>query len=172
MRARSAVPLSLRRAGESDRGLLFEWINDPLTRQQSFSTGPVSWETHCAWLAAALADPQRLLYILLGPSDEPVGQVRFEPSSAGETVISVALAPSWRGRGLAAPAIRLATSRARRDAQIGVIHAYIRPDNQASCRAFARAGYLRGEPADIGGSAAVHFTHAPPAGSRPGTATR
>ncbi len=161
MRASAGVPLSIRAAEEADRTLLFEWANDPVTRAASFSSGRIPWETHCAWLAALLADPNRRLYILLAPNDEPVGQARFDGFGAGEAVISMAIAPGWRGRGLAAPAIRLATSRAREDGGVGVIHAYIRPVNEMSRRAFTTAGYVERERTEVAGSEAVHCVALP-----------
>lgn len=152
------MPLSIRAAGPADRELLFAWANDPVTRAQSFSSGVIPWETHCAWLAAVLADPARFLYILLAPREEPIGQARFDRSGEREAVISVSLAPGWRGRRLAAPAIRLATDRAKRDAGFVAIHAYTRPGNQASRRAFVRAGYIERGPTTIGGTEAVHLS--------------
>lgn len=158
MRSPASVPLSIRPAIEADRALLFEWANDPVTRAQSFSSGAITWEAHCAWFAGVIADPDRRLYLLLAPRDEPVGQARFDPSGARDAVISLALAPAWRGRGLAATAIRLATERARREAGFVVIHAYIRPGNAASRKAFARAGYTERGPAQVRGQEAVHLT--------------
>lgn len=151
------MPLSVRPAVAADRELLFAWANDPLTRAQSFSPAPISWETHCTWLASVLGDPGRLLYLVVAPAEEPVGQVRFDASGSGEAVISIALAPSWRGRGLAASAIRLAMDRARRDAGIVRVHAYIRPGNRVSRQAFARAGFAELEETVVRGDAAVHL---------------
>lgn len=158
MRGAAAVPLSVRPAVESDREILFAWANDPLTRAQSFSRTPIPWETHCAWLASVLDDPGRLLYLVVAPADEPVGQVRFDGSGSGEAVISISLAPAWRGRGLAASAIRLAMDRARRDAGVVRVHAFIRPENRVSRQAFARAGYTEAEETAVHGQPAVHLT--------------
>lgn len=158
MRGTAAVPLSVRPAVAADRELLFAWANDPLTRAQSFSRAPIPWETHCAWLASVLGDPHRRLYLVVAPAEEPVGQVRFDGCGSGEAVISISLAPAWRGRGLAAPAIRLAMERARRDAGIVRVHAFIRPENRVSRQAFARAGYTEVSETAVHGEAAVHLT--------------
>jgi RimJ/RimL family protein N-acetyltransferase len=160
VRENLAVPLSVRPAVLEDRELLFAWANDPLTRAQSFSPAVIPWDTHCAWLASVLDDPGRLLYVVVGAADEPVGQVRFDGCGSGEAVISISLAPAWRGRGLAASAIRLAMDRARRDAGIVKVHAFIRPGNRVSRQAFARAGYLEVEEIAVQGEAAVHLTGA------------
>lgn len=151
------MPLAIRKAREADRALLFEWANDPVTRAQSFSCEIIPWEAHCTWFTTVLADPNRFLYILLAPSEEPIGQARFDRSGDREAVISVSLAPAWRGRRLAAPVIRLATDRARRDAGLALVHAYIRPGNHASRRAFATAGYDEEGGTTIAGAEAAHF---------------
>jgi len=140
--AEIAAPLSLRLAAQGDRALLFEWANDPVTRANSFTPDPVPWETHCSWLAGVLRDPHRRLYLVLGPGDEPVGQVRFDRRGEHEAEISMSLAPTRRGQGLAARVIRLATDRAKEDAGFQTVHAFIKPANEVSRRAFARAGYV------------------------------
>jgi RimJ/RimL family protein N-acetyltransferase len=152
------VPLAIRPAEAADARLLFEWVNDPVTRAQSFSSGWIDWTTHSAWVSRVLADPARLLFIILAPGDEPVGQARFEPGRGGETVISISLAPAWRGRGLGALAIRLATDRARRELGLERVHAYIRTGNIASRRAFASAGYKEEGATRVRGKEAVHLT--------------
>jgi RimJ/RimL family protein N-acetyltransferase len=117
--------------------MVFEWANDPVTRANSFAPHAIAWDVHCAWFDCILRDPDRRLYIIL-ESDEPVGQARLESCGGGGSEISVSLAPAWRGRRLAAEAIRLVTARAGGD----LVHAYVKPGNDASRRAFLRAGYV------------------------------
>jgi len=137
--------LSLRRAARGDAARLFEWANDPVTRAQSFSTNPIAWDEHCAWLEQTLTDPSRYLYIveLDGGSGaaEPVGQVRFDASGDGTAGVSLSLAPAWRGRGLAATALRLAITRVMSESGISIVRALVKPSNDASIRSFLRAGF-------------------------------
>lgn len=114
-----------RPATRDDAALLFAWANDPETRRQSFTTEPIAWETHVAWLERRLADS----LILIFENPEPVGVVRIQ-----DGVISITVAPEHRGKGYATPMIREA-------AQPGTI-AEVKPDNVASLRAFAAAGFV------------------------------
>jgi RimJ/RimL family protein N-acetyltransferase len=130
--------LVLRPATRADARLLFGWANDPSTRAASFSSAPIPWETHVAWLDRRLADPECRLWI--GEADRwAVGTVRVERRH-GDIEISVTIAPDARGRGLAAPLIRLGTSSWLAD-HPGPVLAYIKPGNAASIRAFSSAGY-------------------------------
>ncbi|MBB2924152.1 GNAT family N-acetyltransferase [Cellulomonas cellasea] len=136
----------LRPATAADARLLFTWANDPATRAQSFSTGPIAWESHVAWFERVLADPARVLW-LLEDDGRPVASIRFEArGGAGEpgdadAVVSVQAAPDARGRGYGRRVVAEATAlyvsaTARR------VVAEIRPSNTASARVFEAAGYV------------------------------
>jgi RimJ/RimL family protein N-acetyltransferase len=149
------VSLSLRRVEAGDCQLLWEWANDPLTRQQSLSSASIPWEEHQRWFAHKLQDPACVLLLVLDEHKDPVGQVRFEPDADGRAVISVSIAPSHRGRGLAAISIKQACETLRRIRAPVTIVAYIRRDNLRSQQAFTRAGFAAPEPVDYQGHAMV-----------------
>lgn len=136
--------MSLRPAGPDDARLLFEWVNDPETRRQSFTTAPVAWEEHVAWFGRVLADPDRVLWLLC--ADAPVASIRFD-AEGGRAVVSVQVAPERRreghGRRIVAEASALYTSVTGR-----VLDAHIKPDNLASIAVFEKAGYTRVEDTD------------------------
>jgi RimJ/RimL family protein N-acetyltransferase len=123
--------MKLRPATAKDAQALFDWRNDPVTRAMSVSGDPVDWEEHLLWLESALASPVRS--ILIAEDGVPHGTVRLDRDI--RTEVSITLAPSARGLGLAAPILRLAT-----DGR-GPFVARIRPDNAASRRAFEAAGF-------------------------------
>jgi UDP-2,4-diacetamido-2,4,6-trideoxy-beta-L-altropyranose hydrolase len=130
------VSVTVRPAAPADSRMVFEWRNDPVTMQASRSTGEVPWETHEAWYASVLAEPQRHLLVGEAPgpaaADEPagyvpgsghgsaagheaVGVVRFDAMPAGTPgpeapparwEVSINLAPTARGRGLSVPLLR------------------------------------------------------------------
>jgi RimJ/RimL family protein N-acetyltransferase len=149
--------LSIRKAAESDRQRLFQWVNDPETRTNSFSTAPVSWSSHCEWFDGLLADQNRWLYILVSAEGQPVGQVRFDKTGDRSAEVSLSLAPEWRGRGLGAAAIALATRRVMSEADFAVVHARVKPGNEKSRRAFVRAGYEQIEEPSHRGELALHL---------------
>lgn len=133
--------LSLRRAGPEDCQLVWEWANAPEVRAASFEPDPIPWESHCRWFAAKLRDPRCHFFILLAPKNQPIGQVRLEETTDRQAVISISLAPQVRGLGLGPAAIRLAVGEVFRTTALTAIHAYIKPENQSSLRAFIKAGF-------------------------------
>lgn len=124
----------LRPATQDDARMLFRWRNDPDTRRNSISKGPVDWMDHLHWLESVLADPGTELYMAYR-NREPVGTARLDVGD--RAVISVTVAPQHRGKGIAVPLIRAtcAAARGRR------VFAEIRADNLRSIRAFERAGF-------------------------------
>lgn len=136
--------LRLRPATSADSDRLLAWRNDPDARAASRSTDPVGAEDHERWLAAVLADPGRDLLIVERGGD-PVGQLRFDALGDDAFEISVALAPDVRGAGDGTRAIAAGLTwlwRVRPAARRVV--AAVREDNDASLRAFARAGFRDG----------------------------
>lgn len=85
--------MNIRPAQMSDADILFQWRNDPLTREMSKNRDPVSWETHIKWLAGRLARSEPHLYI--AEIDCPVGTFRLDGDE-----ISYTVAPESRGKGL------------------------------------------------------------------------
>jgi RimJ/RimL family protein N-acetyltransferase len=133
--------MRLRPASREDARLLFEWRNDSATRESSFSTEPVSWDDHRTWLDRSVEDPHRALYVAEDDRG-PVGTVRLDLEPAPPT-ISVTVAPERRGEGHAS---RLIAAAAERHGP--PIVALIKPGNDASVRAFERAGFRRADEQD------------------------
>ena len=46
----------LKEAGRKDLDLLFQWVNEPSVRKNSFSTNVVSYEEHIEWYNKILCD--------------------------------------------------------------------------------------------------------------------
>jgi UDP-2,4-diacetamido-2,4,6-trideoxy-beta-L-altropyranose hydrolase len=132
---------TLRRVSDGDMRRLWGWSNDVDVRQQSFDQSPITWADHVSWFRARQEDPQSSMYVVELPPGVPVGVVRFESEEDGSAVISIALDPSQRGRGLGRQAIREACARARDEAGVSRIYAFIKPDNAPSIRAFEAAGF-------------------------------
>lgn len=134
--------IELRLATDDDASLLFEWANDAETRRMSFSTDPIPWDTHVAWLAKKVADPTCRFFV--GVEDgAPVGFVRFDAKADDTAIISLAVAPSQRGNRLATPLIEAGLA-AMPDV-IAIVEAEIKHENARSMRAFERAGFVEQE---------------------------
>ena len=129
--------VSLRPATEADCWQVFEWKNLPENVAISASRQPVTEEEHAAWYAATITHRDRLLFII-----EPAqGMVRLD--KAGTTAwVSVYLEPEARAQGIGTQAIQIACQAADFAwPDLLEIRAKVRPDNPASLRAFARAGF-------------------------------
>ncbi len=93
----------LRPATIADAELLFTWRNDPLTRAQSIRTEPIEWESHLAWLAASLQNPDRQLFIAEQTAQGKqatvlLGTVRADKIDENYE-LSWTVAPEQRGKG-------------------------------------------------------------------------
>jgi RimJ/RimL family protein N-acetyltransferase len=133
--------LTYRTATPADVDLYFAWANDPDTRRQSFQSELIPLETHRAWFARRLADPNSLLLVFENEANEPVGQVRLERNDANEVTIGLSVDPCFRGQGLASQLIELGCTACVERWESCTIFAFIKPDNQPSMRAFERAGF-------------------------------
>jgi UDP-2,4-diacetamido-2,4,6-trideoxy-beta-L-altropyranose hydrolase len=151
-----AADLALRRVREEDCRLIWEWANDPEARAVSLSSEPIPWETHVKWYAARLNDPGHLFYLALNGQQRPIGQIRFEITGT-EAVVSVNLAKEARGCGYGAALIVRGSEQCFADSRIHLIRAYIKPSNEASARAFARAGYTDAGNAEVRGHRVRQF---------------
>ena len=70
--------------------MLWEWRNDPMTRQMSNNTEKISWEDHSCWYEKVLLDNSRKLY--LGEERGiPIGVVRFDKCDNEEYVYEVSI---------------------------------------------------------------------------------
>jgi len=150
-------PLRLRRVRDSDCRQLWEWANDQSVRAASFVTDPIPWKAHVAWFAGKLRDPAVQIYIAIDRAENPIGQVRFEQDGADAT-ISVALDRNFRGMGLGSTSLDLAVRRFFRERPSAqLVHAYIRPGNEHSVRAFMKAGFEQAGATVVGEQPALHF---------------
>lgn len=149
--------LSVRDAGWDDSRMIWEWANDPVTRGMSFSTDPIPLEGHERWFRQRLDDPGCLFGIGIDEDGGAVGQVRLENAGEDERIISMSLAPEHRGLGLGSYLIEEGVRRAAERARFSQVHAYIKSENQASVRAFMRAGFVAGEPDGRTPPGSLHF---------------
>lgn len=133
-----APSLKVRDAAADDARIMFDWRNDPVTREVSRETAPLDWQAHVDWLDRALADPARALFVgEIG--GRAVGVIRFDRSAKGRAEVSLYLDPALHGLGLG-PHLLLAGERA---AGFATIDAAVLEGNVASQRLFAACGFER-----------------------------
>jgi len=148
--------VSLRAATPDDEGRVWVYNDDPSARRAALHTAPIPWASHRTWYASRLADPGTSIWIVES-GGEPVGTVRIE-ARGEEDDFSIALSPGARGRGIGTAAVRLAAQR-HGEARPGKrLVALIRPDNDASVRAFERAGFSQAGTREVDGVSILVFT--------------
>ena len=161
--ARRSVPavvvpgrLVARAATLEDARLLWEWRNDPATRESSRSSEEVLWDDHLAWLGDSLNRTDRML-LLVEDEAGPVGTVRWdltrEREGQREWEVSITVAPQRRRQSLARPLLRAGeealSAMARSSAtDVTAYLAVVHIDNDASVRLFETSAYLPDAPPD------------------------
>jgi UDP-2,4-diacetamido-2,4,6-trideoxy-beta-L-altropyranose hydrolase len=134
--------MTVRAATAADAGDLFVWRNHESVRSAARNSGPIARPDHDAWLAAVLADPDRML--LIGERDgKPVGVVRFDVTG-DHAEVSTYLVPGVAEPGLGSM-LQLATERwlAGQCPDVTTIVAEVLADNEASHGFLRATGYRR-----------------------------
>lgn len=133
--------VTLRSAEESDMGRVWVWNNEPDARAASIRAASIPWADHQRWFAAKLRDVNTAFWMVELPEAGAIGSVRIERRGE-EDVISLALTPGARGRGLGSVVIAEAVRQRRRAGIERRVVALVKPDNAASAKAFVRAGFV------------------------------
>ena len=151
--------LRLRPVEQRDCRLLWEWANEPGVRAASFSQHPIPWEDHQAWFAGKMKDRNSLILIGEDERGAAIGQFRADTSSGKEkeAYIDVSLAPEARGAGCGSLLIDSGVRQVFASTTAQSLHAFIRPENRASLRAFERAGFTRLGQELVKGNPAIHY---------------
>jgi GNAT superfamily N-acetyltransferase len=126
----------LRPAVWADSRRLLTIANLPDVRAVSFRPEPITETVHAAWVAQRLMDPDARIW--LTPGGE--GTIRLQ-RDADVAVVSLALDPAARGRGLAGTLVADIQGWLRATGFAARLEAWVRHGNQASNRLFARAGF-------------------------------
>jgi UDP-2,4-diacetamido-2,4,6-trideoxy-beta-L-altropyranose hydrolase len=136
----SSEDFCLRPAREGDRLLLWQWANDVTVRRNSFHGGAIDWPAHEEWFIAKFASADCRIWIMqIGAL--PVGQIRYERISSDTAEISFSIARGFRGRQLGTRLLEASAERAALELGVGRIQGAVKLDNEASRRAFLKAGF-------------------------------
>ena len=129
----------LRGALAADCERVWVWRNDPETRAASLDQDEIPWEVHERWFGETLGRTDRRLYIVVADGHD-TGAVRLDVVD-GEATVHIHLAPEARYRGIGTAALRAVVGEAFDGLGLTRILGVIRPDNQPSLAAFAKAGF-------------------------------
>lgn len=132
--------LILRPVAKTDRDLIFKWVNDPDTRRWSYNKAMITPEEHEKWFADRLADEQSQYYIAEDGLGNPMGQIRFHKN--GRTYEAhVLVAKEFRSKGIGSQLIQKGSLKVLEEKKPIRIIAKAKADNDASIKAFEKAGY-------------------------------
>jgi UDP-2,4-diacetamido-2,4,6-trideoxy-beta-L-altropyranose hydrolase len=130
---------SIRPVQEQDCELLWHWANDPKVRENAYDSDPIPWEDHKEWFEKKLENASSKIYAaVVGP--DPIGQIRFDVKES-VAVVDVSVVESKRGRGYGTMLIERGTVRFLKESAVQRVDAYVKADNNASRKAFEKAGY-------------------------------
>jgi RimJ/RimL family protein N-acetyltransferase len=136
--------LKLREATPGDCRILFEWRNDPLTRQNSLNVQPVNWEEHQIWLQKSLISITRKIRIA-EIDENPVAVIRLDQTNdAAGYLLSWTVSPAWRGKGVGSEMLALVC----REFAKFELRAEIRSSNAASRSMVQKCGFKLAENCD------------------------
>ena len=132
--------IHLRNAEPIDEKFVWEVNNEATVRSVSLSTQPIPYHDHIRWFASKLGDDRAHLAIV-EVNGERAGVLRLE--QLDDCIeISLALEPSFRGRGVGTVAIRHGCRLAGEKLGAHPLVARVLRVNAASIRAFEHAGFV------------------------------
>jgi len=129
----------LRTVQPQDCRALWALANDPLVRRHSFSGSPIPWEAHVRWFQEKMESPDTCMFVL-EVCGVPAGQVRYD-LEGHRAVVSISVAPAFRGRGIAAHLLKETAEGACTRLGVGRAWAAVQEHNAASLGTFLKAGF-------------------------------
>lgn len=130
----------LREITESDVDLLFEWVNDPDVRKNSFQSDSISYEEHKLWFINMMKCDNVKQYIYVCDGHD-VGQIRINIKDENAE-IGYSIAKKYRRMGYGKCMVEALTNKIKSEfPEIKKIIAQVKPTNIASLKAFVDCGY-------------------------------
>ena len=133
--------IELRMVRQEDCEILWKWVNDPFVRAASFASEPITWEDHLKWFNNRINSSNCYHFIAFNDQNAPIGQIRFDVDEQSQAEIDISIDLQKRGQGYAAPLITLAVNHMLTYTTIECIHAFIKPINNASIKAFQKSKF-------------------------------
>lgn len=147
--------LQIRAAQDNDCHTLWEWANDPVTRESSFSSEPIPWDSHRQWFERQMTSADARVYLVEDKAGA-IGSVRFRTAGPRAT-LSISVAPERRGRGFGSKVMLLGVEELFHSTSIAAIDAYVKPENERSLDLFRSAGFEESGVNEVEGQRAVQF---------------
>lgn len=128
----------VRLARKEDAEAVWKIRNHPQARSVSMNAEPIPFESHEFWFNKQYFQNKNNLCFVLEADGLVAGYCRFDMQQPGKYRISIALAPSFQGRGLGK---KLLAEGLKRLPQNSSVVAEVEKDNQASLKLFQKFGF-------------------------------
>jgi len=135
--------ISIRKLTENDCYDLWVWRNQPQVRKWCLNSEAIDYAEHKRWFKAKFNNQDVKMYVAEIEDAQKIGQVRFDKDTDQGWYINVNLNPQFLGRGLGSKIIRIASDCFfNEENHASEIIAQIKEKNQASLKAFGKAGFV------------------------------
>ncbi len=134
------MKIQLRHVSIEDQKLIFDWRNNPKTRQFSIDPAELDWKNHCTWIQTVIENPNQQL-LIAEKTKTPIGVLRFDLNSS-MAEISIFLDPQKIHQGLGTSLIQMGCDWLKtHHPKITCVTAQILANNIASEKAFIKCGF-------------------------------
>ena len=137
--------LHVRKVIESDKKLIFNWINDSVSRENSINQREITWKEHCLWFDKKMKCLRSEMYIF--SLNEPVGMIRLDEEE-NRFKISYNVSPSYRGNGYGDRIISWVTNQRK----YKTLLADVKENNIASHKIFLNNDFKLNKTFDVNGT--------------------
>lgn len=133
--------LNFRKANLEDIDLFFNWVNDPLARNNSYQKNQTSYSEHVVWFNEKVLNKDNYFYVFFNENEIAVGQARISIDGLNSAIISLMIDRDFRGKGYAKEMIEKSSLDFLESNKEFKLLAYIFKTNIPSYRSFINAGY-------------------------------
>ena len=140
--------LLVRKVVDSDKELIFNWINDSKSRENSINQREITWDEHCLWFEEKMKCLNTDIYIF--SLNEPIGMIRLDKKE-NRFKISYNVSPNYRGKGYGDRIISWVTNQK----QYSTLLADVKEENIASHKIFLNNEFKLNKVFDVNG---ISFT--------------
>ena len=124
--------------------MIWEWRNDPITREMSTNNEKITWIEHSSWYEKVLLDNCRKLY-LGEKSGIPIGVIRFDKYHKKKYAyeVSINISPASRRKGFGKELLTHGIRKLLKEVEdCKFIRAEVKKDNESSNKLFKSFGFI------------------------------
>lgn len=139
-----ARKMKIRRANNEDLLICFEWANDSLVREQSYSQNSISLQEHTKWFYQKIND-RNIFFYIMQIDEMPIAQIRFQVNG-NEATLGYLVDAKVRNKGLGTSVLSFGIEKFISDFQKPVdIVGFVKKSNVPSQRSFEKLAFVKTE---------------------------